>query len=141
MSIRALALLLCLLAGTASAADLVLFSVAENDAFLSVGRPDGAGDKILWNSALELEDGTAAGRSAGYCIRLDAAGTNHCTLTVDHEGHGRMIIQGVEQPEPAPSIMVIVAGSGDYVGAAGEVTVRPVEDRARFRYDIDFQPD
>ncbi len=133
-------LVFCLLVQATStwAQDVVLYSNAVDDAYLEAGTSDGVGDQILWNSPLEQADGTVVGRNAGHCVRVDAEGNFVCTMTLDQTGVGRLLFSGVQVVEPATSELMITAGTGDYAGATGIVLSTPVEDRARFRFDITF---
>jgi hypothetical protein len=62
-----------------------------------------------------------------------------CDLTIEHDGHGTLIVSGVQVVEPATATLTIVGGTGDYQGATGTVGSTPIEDRARFRYEIDYR--
>ncbi|MEQ9812746.1 MAG: hypothetical protein RLO50_08185 [Azospirillaceae bacterium] len=132
----ALAACCAVAASPAAAETLTVWSAAEGDSFLDAGRTDGIGDLILWHSDLEAEDGTAIGRNAGTCTRLDADGSHFCSIVLYHDGAGALSVQGVQLPEPAPSRYVITGGTGSYAGAVGVLEATPVEHRARFRYDI-----
>jgi len=137
--LTALATFLVSGASGAAAETLTVWSAAEGDSFLAAGRTDGIGDLILWHSDLEGEDGTAIGRNAGTCTRIDAEGSHFCSIVIYHDGAGALSFQGVQLPEPAPSRYVIIGGTGSYAGATGELEATPVENRARFRYDITFE--
>ena len=135
-------LALTMLAATPAAAEtLTLFSNAEEDGYVKLGQPGSLGDMIVWNSALETKDGTVVGTNAGFCIRLDAPGNFMCDFIIDHEGHGQMTFSGVQVVEPGTSRVVITGGTGKYQGATGQVLSTPVENRARFRFDIDYRLD
>ena len=120
--------------------DMVAFSVAEEDGFVTFGRDGGRGDVIVWNSDLELEDGTRIGSNAGSCTRLDAAGSFICNMQLSVDGEGQLTFTGIQRTEPQVSEMVINGGTGSFLGARGRVLSVPVEDRARFRYEIEFLP-
>jgi hypothetical protein len=130
-----------LLAPPALAETLTLFSNAEEDGFVGLGQPGGKGDLIVWNSALETQDRAVVGTNAGFCIRVDEPGNFMCDFIIGHEGHGQMTFSGVQVVEPGTSRVVITGGSGKYQGATGEVLSTPVENRARFRFDIDYRLD
>lgn len=132
---------LLVVATPAAAERMTLYSVAEGDTFLESGRLDGIGDTTLWNAGLETEAGETVGSVAGSCVQIDDAGTHLCEIAIHHRGRGRMHVQGVQLPEPEPSALTIVGGSGDYAGITGTIESTPVEDRARFRYDIDYRLD
>ncbi len=142
MRLHTLLALTAVLAATPALAEkLTLYSNAEEDGFVGLGKPGGMGDLIVWNSALEVEDGTAVGTNACFCIRLDASGNFMCDFIIDHEGHGQMTFSGVQVVEPGTSRVVITGGTGKCQGATGEVLSTPVENRACFRFDIDYRLD
>ena len=128
-------------AGAAAAEQITLYNVATGDRFVELGRDGGAGNMILWHSDMEDERGEKLGTGAGTCIRLDAAGNHMCDLTIHHDGHGTLNASGVQAVEPEPSTLTIIGGTGDYQGATGTLRSTPVEDRARFRYEIDYRAD
>jgi hypothetical protein len=132
---------LLLAAGAAAAEQMTLYNVATGDHFVELGQEGGAGDMILWNSDMEDEAGNKLGTGAGTCIRLDAAGNHMCNLTIQHDGHGTINVSGVQVVEPETSTLTIVGGTGDYEGITGTVRSTPVEDRARFKYEIDYRSD
>lgn len=129
------------IAGAAAAEQMTLYNVATGDHFVELGQEGGAGNMILWNSDMEDEQGNKLGTGAGSCIRVDAAGNYMCNMTIDHDGHGTINVSGVQVVEPATSTLTIVGGTGDYQGATGTVRSTPVEDRARFKYEIDYRTD
>jgi hypothetical protein len=128
-------------ANVAAAEQVTLYNVAAGDHFVDLGQDGGAGNMILWNSDMQDEQGNKLGTGAGTCIRLDAPGNHMCNLTIHHDGHGTIIVSGVQVVEPAASTLTIVGGTGDYQGATGTVRSTPVEDRARFKYEIDYRTD
>ena len=130
-----------LIAGGAAAEQMTLFNVATDDRFVELGQAGGAGDMILWSSDMEDEAGNKLGTGAGTCIRLDAAGNYMCHMTIGHDDHGTINVSGVQMAEPETSTLTITGGTGDYQGATGTVRSTPVEDRARFKYEIDYRLD
>lgn len=130
-------LLLATAAAPAAARELVVFNDAAHDRFVAApgGGPEDPGAQILWNSPLTDEAGEALGSSAGQCLRLDAEGAYLCS-TVFYLAEGALVMIGRQEVEPAPSLWVITGGTGAYLGARGEATAIPVEQRARFRYAI-----
>ena len=133
------AVLLLMAASPAAGEPLTLYGLAADDSFVEFGRPGGIGDMIVWNAELQDEQGNQVGTDTGTCIQVDADGNHVCTMVLDHHGHGILTLSGVQAAEPGTSTLAIVGGSGDYAGATGAVTSRPVEDRARFRYEIDVR--
>lgn len=130
-----------LTAGAAVAEQMTLFNVATGDHFVELGQDGSAGDMILWHSELQDEAGNRLGVGAGVCTRLDAAGNHFCNMTIHHDGRGAINASGMQAAEPAPSAMTIVGGTGDYEGITGTLRSTPVEDRARFKYEIDYRKD
>jgi hypothetical protein len=130
---------LLIAAGAAAAEQLTLYNLATGDRFVELGQDGGVGDMTLWHSDLQDEQGNKLGTGAGVCTRLDAAGNHMCDLTIEHDGHGTLIVSGVQVVEPATATLTIVGGTGDYQGATGTVGSTPIEDRARFRYEIDYR--
>ena len=130
-----------LFAGSAAAEQMTLYNVATDDRFVELGKEGGAGDMILWHSEVQDEAGNRLGTGAGTCIRLDAAGNHFCNLTIHHDGRGAINASGMQAEEPAPSALTIVGGTGDYQGITGTLRSTPVEDRARFKYEIDYRTD
>ncbi|XWN30910.1 MAG: hypothetical protein ROR55_26200 [Devosia sp.] len=133
--IRALTILVAL-ASPAAAEEFTIFSYAEGDHFVSFGRDGSLGDLILWSGEIQDEAGKRLGSDFGRCTRLDAAGNHLCNAIVNVDGRGRLVLNGVQVPEPAPSTFVIVAGTGDFTGVTGSLVSTPVENRARFRYEV-----
>jgi len=132
---------LLLVAAPAAAEQMTLYSYAAGDHFVEFGREGGIGDLTVWNGELQDEAGNRLGTDAGTCIRVDAEGAHVCTIVIDHEGHGIINLNGVQKPEPRPSTLVIVGGTGAYEGITGSLSSTPVEDRARFKYEIDYRVD
>jgi hypothetical protein len=138
---KMLAAILLLAATPAAAERLTLYSLATGDRFVEFGRQGGVGDLILWNSELQDAQGNKVGTDTGSCIRVDAAGNHLCNIVIDHAGHGKMNFNGVQLTEPQISTLTILGGTDDYEGATGVIRSTPVEDRARFRYQIDYRTD
>jgi Allene oxide cyclase barrel like domain len=132
---------LLLSAGAATAEQMTMYNVATGDHFVELGQDGGAGDTIVWNSDMEDEQGEKLGSGAGSCIQVDAAGNYMCSLTIGHDGHGTINASGFQAVAPATSILTIVGGTGAYEGITGTVRSTPVEQRARFRYEIDYRLD
>lgn len=137
----AVAALVLLGAPPALAEQMTLYSYAAGDHFVEVGREGGIGDMIVWDGELQDEPGNRLGSDTGSCIRVDAESTHVCTIVIDYDGHGIINLSGVQRPEPAPSILTIVGGTGAYEGITGSLVSTPVEDRARFKYEVEFRTD
>jgi hypothetical protein len=52
---------------------MTLYNLSADDAFIQFEQPDGVGDKILWRSEIQTEEGEAVGIGSGHCVKLDAA--------------------------------------------------------------------
>jgi hypothetical protein len=130
-----------LLAEAAAAGQMTLYSLATDDRFVELGQDGGAGNMTLWHSQIQDREGNRLGTGAGVCIRLDAAGNAMCEWVIQHDGRGAINVSGVQVAEPATATLTIVGGTGDYQGATGTVRSTPVEDRARFKYEIDYRTD
>lgn len=124
-------------ASPAAASELTLYNDAREDVFLPApgGGAEDPGAQILWNSAMTTAAGEVLGDSAGQCVRVDGAGAYLCTMLL-YLADGTLVMTGRQEVEPNPSLWVVTGGSGAYAGASGTATAVPVEERARFRYDI-----
>lgn len=136
-----LAAALLLAAAPATAERMTLYSLATGDHFLEFDRKGGIGNMILWNSELQDEAGNKIGSDTGSCIQVDAAGSHLCDIILDHEGRGWMVLNGVQLVEPETSTLTIVGGTDEYEGITGKIQSTPVEDRARFKYEVDYRID
>ena len=122
----------------ADAETLTVFADASHDSFLQTEQSEHIGDKIIWNSDLETESGERIGTASGHCTQLDAAKNFFCSAVIDLEDRGLISWQGVQRTEPEESTFPLNGGSGEFAGIMGELHSRPVEDRARFRYEIEY---
>lgn len=52
-----------------------------------------------------------------------------------------MVLNGVQLVEPETSTLTIVGGTDEYEGITGKIQSTPVEDRARFKYEVDYRID
>lgn len=125
--------------GQATAETLTLYNDARNDSFVALAQPNNAGDMIIWHSDMQTEDGRKVGTGSGTCTRLDQRGNYFCNFVIDHNGHGILAGSGVQRTEPEPSVFPITGGTGHYQGVTGTMTSIPVENRKRFKYDIDYR--
>lgn len=136
-----LAATVLLAASPAAAEQMTLYSAATTDSFVEFGRKGGLGNMILWNAELQDEHGNKIGTDTGSCIQVDAEGNHVCNIILHHEGHGRMNLNGVQLVEPEISTLTIIGGTESYEGATGMIKSTPVEDRARFKYEIEYRTD
>lgn len=90
-----------------------------------------AGDLIIWgpnplyDEANETDTGVT---TQGVCTAL-ASGDCMLIETLVFPDGSTLELQGIQPGEPQPSTRAIVAGTGQYLGARGIVTVEPTEDR------------
>ena len=123
-----------------AAEQMVLFGSAAEDHHVDLGQEGGVGNMNLWHANLEDEQGSVVGTTSGRCLQLDDEGTHLCNIILDHAGHGRINLNGIQTTEPTFfSAHTIVGGTEDYAGIRGTMTTHPVEDGARFRYEIDYE--
>jgi|GEM_PF-2954958 len=118
---------------------LTVYNDATGDRYLSLEAEDGVGNQILWHSAMESEAGETIGTGSGHCTKLDAAENFFCVFNIELEGRGIIAGQGVQRTEPLNSIYPITGGTGEFEGISGTLESRPVEDRARFIYEIEYR--
>ncbi len=122
-----------------SAADvLTVYNDAKDDVYVKLGQPGNVGDQILWHSDIQLADGTKVGTGSGKCARLDDAGNHFCSFVIELDSRGTLAGVGVQRTEPAISRFPIVGGTGEFRNIRGEIRSWPVEERARFLYEIEF---
>lgn len=118
---------------------MTIYNDASGDGYIAFDRVNGIGDKIVWNSEMQTEAGERVGTGSGHCTQLDAEKNFFCSFVIDLDGRGMLAGQGVQQTEPAPSMFPIIGGTGEFEGATGTMVSMPIEDRARFIYEISFQ--
>lgn len=123
----------------ANAETMTIYNVSSDDSYVRHGGPDGIGDKILWNSEVQTESGEVIGIGSGHCAQLDAAQNFFCSYVIDLDDRGMIAGQGVQRTEPMQSTFPILGGTGEFEGITGIVYTRPVEDRARFIYELEYQ--
>ncbi|MEL6724614.1 MAG: hypothetical protein AAFP81_12155 [Pseudomonadota bacterium] len=139
-----IASLFCFAAGVSGIASaepksLTIYNDAAGDAYLRFEQADGIGNKILWRSDMQTEAGDVIGTGSGHCTQLDADQNYFCSFVIDLDDRGIIAGQGVRRTEPMPSSFPIIGGSGEFEGVTGTMISRPVEDRARFVYEIEYQ--
>lgn len=118
---------------------MTVYNDASGDGYISLDQTDGLGDNILWRSNMETEAGEVIGVGSGHCTQLDSERNFFCSFTIDLDGRGILAGQGVQRTEPIPSTYPIIGGTGEFEGVTGSMMSRPVEDRARFVYQITYQ--
>jgi hypothetical protein len=118
---------------------MTIYNDASGDGYLAFGLNNDIGDKIVWHSDMQTEAGDVIGVGSGHCTQLDAEKNFFCSFNIELEGRGILAGQGIQQTEPTPSTYPIIAGTGEFEGATGTMISKPVEDRARFIYEISYR--
>lgn len=107
---------------------------------IDLGEPGpSVGDMQIWGpTALYDESGADSGATTqGTCIALDAEHACMVSETIVFADGSTLQLQGVEWPD-APSQRVIVGGSGEYLGAAGTMSVEPSADGREWKKTIEI---
>lgn len=115
---------------------MTIYNDSSGDGYISFDRAGGIGDKILWNSDMQTEAGDRIGTGSGHCTQLDTERNFFCSFVITLDGRGMLAGQGVQRTEPTPSTYPIIGGTGEFDGVTGVMVSMPVEDRARFKYEI-----
>ncbi len=118
---------------------LTIFNDASSDRYVELSAENGIGNQILWHSEMQTPAGEPIGTGSGHCIKLDAQANHFCTFNIELEGRGIIAGQGVQRTEPLDSLYPITGGTGEFAGASGTLRSRPVEDRTRFIYEIEYR--
>ena len=118
---------------------LTVYNDASRDHYVSLTAADGIGNQILWHSDMQTQAGNAIGTGSGHCAKLDTAENHFCTFNIELDGRGIIAGQGVQRTEPLDSVYPITGGTGEFEGISGTLRSRPVEDRARFIYEIEYR--
>lgn len=122
----------------AHAETLIVYNNATGDTYISANQANGIGDKILWRSEMQTEAGEAVGIGSGHCTQLDSEENYFCSFVINLTDRGIISGHGVQRTEPLNSTYPITGGTGEFAGISGEMTSRPVENRARFIYEINY---
>ena len=122
-----------------SARSLTVYNDASSDRYVSLSAENGIGNQILWHSDMQTQAGDPIGTGSGHCTKLDTAENHFCTFNIELDGRGIISGQGVQRTEPLDSIYPITGGTGEFEGISGTLRSRPVEDRARFIYEIEYR--
>lgn len=130
-----------LICGASAAAEqsLTIYNDASGDTYLSAGQTGGIGDKILWRSEMQTFEGDPVGLGSGHCTQLDEDQNFFCSFVIDLNDRGMIAGQGVQRTEPMPSVFAITGGTGTFAGIVGDMISYPVEERARFVYEINYR--
>ncbi len=124
---------------SAHAETFTVYNDATGDSYVRLGQPNGIGDIILWNSDMQTLEGDVVGTGSGHCTQIDVERNYFCTFVIDLTDRGMISGQGVQKTEPRESTYPITGGTGDFIGIVGEMKSRPVENRDRFSYLIEYQ--
>lgn len=123
----------------AHAERLIVYNNASGDTYISTDQADGIGDKILWRSEMQTEAGEALGTGSGHCTKLDSEENYFCSFVISLKDRGIISGHGVQRTEPLNSTYPITGGTGEFAGVSGKITSRPIENRARFIYEIEYK--
>lgn len=96
------------------------------------------GPDALYDEANEVDTGAV---TQGSCLALNTAGDNHCYETIVFPNGSTLTIQGVQLGNGGPSVTTITGGSGDYLDAAGTLTVTATDDRLLWTKTFEFTVD
>ncbi len=127
--------------GPAKAITLVLVEHADNLHDIDLGEPGPSpGDMQVWgpNPLYDETDTEDTGATTqGACIALNTEHECVVNETILFPDGSTLQVQGVELAD-APSTRTIVGGSGNYLGATGQVTVEPTDDQQRWKKTIEI---
>ncbi len=116
----------------AGATTLILVEHNDNETIVDLGEPGpSAGDMLVWgpNPLYDAANAIDTGATTqGTCVTLHAANACLAHETVIFPDGSTLEIQGVERGGGEPSARTIIAGSGQYLGATGTLSVVPTED-------------
>jgi hypothetical protein len=94
-------------------------------------RGHSSGDLFTFTHVLTA-DGTHAGRTEGYCVRISTL-TSQCTMTTFLRD-GRIMVEG-PLPETADSSLAVIGGTGAFARARGSVAVHRT---GFFQFDLTY---
>ncbi len=126
-------------AASAHADAMAIYNDASGDSYIRSGEEGGIGNQIFWNSDMQTEAGEVIGTGSGHCTQLDADENFYCSFIITLTDRGTIAGQGVQLTEPLDSTFPITGGTGEFEGITGSMHSRPVEDRVRFIYEIEYQ--
>jgi allene oxide cyclase len=116
--------------GTATAGErLQLVERPLNETLLDLGaKGDSAGDLLTFaNPVFDADNKIQRGTAQGYCIRVIAGKSWECywTLTLKE---GQITVEG-PYSDTGDSLLVVTGGTGRYVGAKGQLTLHPKDEK------------
>jgi allene oxide cyclase len=110
---------------------LVVIEHAQPTVFDLGPTGDSIGDvRVFSNDLYDAENATVVGADQGFCVRTVVGKRMECTWTNIFE-NGTIVTQGAGLDAAfagAPMTVAITGGTGDYVGAKGEMTITKLED-------------
>jgi allene oxide cyclase len=99
---------------------------------------DSSGDLLTFaNNLFDHDNKRSAGRDEGFCVRTRPGKTWFCNLSLILSG-GQITTSGPFLDE-GNSVLVVVGGSGAYVGARGILNLHPWSDGKGYDFSIELQ--
>lgn len=107
--------------GVAFASDLQFVERATTDVVTDIGETgDSVGDILTFaNEVYDAANAQKVGTDSGYCIRTVAGQQWDCYWTLYLDG-GQIVVHGPFY-DAADSVMAIIGGTGEFVGARGQM--------------------
>ncbi|HET7095380.1 MAG TPA: dirigent protein [Thermomicrobiales bacterium] len=99
---------------------------------------DSVGDTLVFaNDVYDAQDATKVGTDQGHCVRTVVGKAWECTWTV-FLADGQIVVQGPFY-DSGDSTLAIIGGTGKYVDATGEMTLKARDNGTKyeFTYDVD----
>lgn len=127
-----------LLAGAASAGELVLVERAISDRTVDLGTPgDSLGDLLVFvNPVYDAANKTQLGTDQGYCVRVAVGKSWECFWTLMLKD-GQITSEGPFY-DAGDSVMTVTGGTGKYVGAKGALKLH-ARDAHGSAYDFTYE--
>lgn len=120
----------------AATLELTLIERADTDKVTDTGeKGDSVGDILTFNNEV-LENGKAAGRDNGWCVRTVVGKVWECSWTVTL-ADGQIAVTG-PFGDTGDSVLTVIGGTGNYEGANGELRVHPRDEKGT-EYDFVFR--
>lgn len=108
-----------------------------HDAIVDVGYPeqDSIGDLMIWaNAVFDSENAATLGDVSGWCLRTSVGKMWECSFTLAL-ADGRISAAGTAL-DGEDSAFAVTGGTGAYLGAAGQVTIRARGQGGLYKYDF-----
>jgi hypothetical protein len=118
---------------------LQLVERSVNETLIDLGaKGDSAGDLLPFaNPVYDAENKTPRGTTQGFCIRIIAGKSWECFWTLTLKD-GQITVEG-PYSDTGDSILAVTGGSGRFVGAKGQLTLHPRDEKHStylFTYDL-----